>query len=178
MNGSGASHPDIFSRLPAWACPLERERGAGGTRRRVELVVLLVVGLVLAVATVHDVVLQTHTNHRLAKDLATWRAATGFHYKDLGIERDAVRFTAKDTICGNVIPGPPDERTQVCLSMTGPAIGGHRYVTGGYYLPALVLDEAASRYSCFGEAARERLCGMASPPAGAPPSPPIKLGRP
>jgi hypothetical protein len=177
MNESAASHPSIFSRLPPWARPLDRERG-GGRLRRVELATLALAAVLLVVATVNDVVLQTHTNHRLVKDLATWRAATGLHYKNLGVERDAVRFTTKDTICGNVATGPPDERAQVCLTMVGRVIRGHRYVTGGYYLLPVVLDEAANRYSCFGEAASEHLCGLASPPAGVPPSPPVKLGRP
>lgn len=148
------------------------------SRHRLEIAVLVLVGLVLLVATANDLALQAHTNHRLVKDLATWRAATGLHWKNLGIERDVARFTSKDTICGNVATGPPDERAQVCLTMVGPAIHGRRYVTGGYYLPPVVLDEQANRYSCFGEAAREHICGLASAPAGVPPSPPIKLGRP
>jgi hypothetical protein len=148
------------------------------TKRRLEIAVLALIGVVLLVATINDLVLQAHTNHRLVKDLATWRAATGLHWKNLGIERDVARFTSKDTICGNVATGPPDERAQVCLTMTGPAIRGRRYITGGYYLLPVVLDEAANRYSCFGEAAREHLCGLASVPAGVPPSPPVKLGRP
>lgn len=148
------------------------------TKRRLEIAVLALIGVVLLVATINDLVLQAHTNHRLVKDLATWRAATGLHWKNLGIERDVTRFTSKDTICGNVATGPPDERAQVCLTMTGPPIHGLRYVTGGYYLPPVVIDETANRYSCFGEAASEHICGLASPPAGVPPSPPVKLGRP
>lgn len=148
------------------------------TRRRLELAVLAIVAAVMLVATIDDLALQAHTNHRLVRDLATWRAATGLHWKDLGIERDVARFTTKDTICGNVATGPPDESAQVCLTMVGRPIGGHRYVTGGYYLPPVVLDETANRYSCFGEAASERLCGMAHPPPGVPPSPPVRLGRP
>jgi hypothetical protein len=177
MSSQAGSHADFFSRLPAWARPLDREP-TGGRVRRMELVVLMLVSLVLLAAVIDDVVLQTHTNHRLVKDLATWRAATGLHWKNLGIERDVARFTNKDTICGNVATGPPDESAQVCLTMVGPVIGGYRNVTGGYYLPPVVLDETATRYSCFGEAAREKLCGLATPPAGVPPSPPIKLGRP
>jgi hypothetical protein len=148
------------------------------TRRRLELAVLALLGVVLLISAINDLVLQTHTNHRLVRDLATWRAATGLHWKDLGIERDVARFTTKDTICGNVASGPPDERAQICLTMVGPVIHSHRYVTGGYYLPAVVLDEAPNRYSCFGEAASEHLCGLASPPRGVPPSPPVRLGRP
>jgi hypothetical protein len=177
VSSRAGSRADFFSRLPTWARPLDREP-AGGRTRRLELVVLALVGLVLLAAVIDDVVLQTHTNHRLVKDLATWRAATGLHWKNLGIERDIARFTSKDTICGNVATGPPDERAQVCLTMVGPVVGGYRYVTGGYYLPPVVLDEQANRYSCFGEAASEKLCGLTAPPTGVPSSPPIKLGRP
>lgn len=168
----------LFSRLPAWARPLDADDRVGRGRRRVELWALGLIAAVLLVATVNDLVLQVHTNHRLVKDLATWRAATGLYWNNLGIERDVTRFTNKDTICGNVATGPPDERAQVCLTMTGPVVHGHRYVTGGYYLPPIMLDIAENRYSCFGEPAREHLCGMAHPPPGVPPSPPIKLGRP
>lgn len=177
MSSQAGAPAGVFSRLPGWARPLDREP-EGGRVRSVELAILALVGLVLLAAVIDDVALQTHTNHRLVKDLATWRAATGLHWKNLGIERDVARFTSKDTICGNVATGPPDESAQVCLTMVGPVIGGYRNVTGGYYLPPVVLDEVATRYSCFGEAAREKTCGLASPPAGVPPSPPIKLGRP
>jgi hypothetical protein len=163
------------ARLAPWARSPERKDARRG---RLEVAVLALVGLVLLVATINDLVLQAHTNHRLVRDLATWRAATGLHWKDLGIERDVARFTSTDTICGNVAGGPPDESTQLCLTMVGRVIGGHRYVTGGYYLPPVVLDEPANRYSCFGQAARERICAMMRPPQGAPPSPPIRLGRP
>src|SRR5256885_4006870 len=53
-------------------------RGAGGGEPRavrgLETVALLLAGLLLAIATVDDVVLRTHTNHRLVADLRTWRS--------------------------------------------------------------------------------------------------------
>src|SRR5437763_9343203 len=68
-----------------------RDDSAGGRRpepravRGAETVVLLLAGLLLAIATVNDVVLRTHTNHRLVADLRTWRLYTGHGYHNLSV---------------------------------------------------------------------------------------------
>ena len=42
--------------------------------RLIETTLLILAGLLLAIATVNDVVDQTHVNHRLIADLRTWRS--------------------------------------------------------------------------------------------------------
>ena len=71
---------------------------------------LVLVGLLLAIATVNDVVLDTHVNHRLVADLRTWREYTGHDYKNVSTEQDVRNFTTTDVVCGNTDPGPPKER--------------------------------------------------------------------
>jgi hypothetical protein len=145
-------------RLPAWLRPREVELPGLGTMRLVETTVLLLVGLLLAIATVDDVVLQTYVNHRLVADLRTWRHYTGHNYKNLSIEQDLYGHSTRDVICGNTTPGPPKERTQLCLAMTGPVLGGRRAVHSGWYLPPKSEDLRGKRYGCFGLAKGEALC--------------------
>ncbi len=71
-----------------------REVGARGERAAgslVEVTLLILAGLLLAVATVNDVVDQTHVNHRLNADLRTWREYTGHDYKNVSTEQDLYR---------------------------------------------------------------------------------------
>jgi hypothetical protein len=166
-----------LARLPEWARPRERERGGLGSLRLAETTILILVGLFLAVATIADVVKQTHVNHRLVADLRTWRAVTGHDYRNLGTEQDVKGHTTRDTVCGNVSPGGPRERAQVCLVLVGAVVSGRREVSGGYYLPPKTEDGRGSRYGCFGAAARAGLCGLSRPPAGAPPAPALPTGR-
>lgn len=176
-NPPTAPEGDLTTRLPEWACPRESERRGMGSLRLAETTILILVGLFLAVATIHDVVQQTHVNHRLVADLHTWRAVTGHNYRNLTAEQDVKAHTTRDIVCGNVSPGGPDQRTQVCLTLVGPVLAGRRAVSGGYYLPARSIDERRSRYACFGAAAEAGLCGLSAPPAGAPPSPPLPIGQ-
>ena len=55
-------------------------------------------------------------------------------------------------VCGNTVPGPPKERIQLCLRMSGPVISGRRRPRGGWYLPPQAEDLRAYRYGCFGSA--------------------------
>jgi hypothetical protein len=165
------------ARLPEWARPHENERRGLGSLRLAETTILILVGVLLAVATVNDVVRQTHVNHRIVADLRTWRTVTGHRYRNLTTEQDVKGHTTRDTVCGNVSPGGPDERAQVCLVLAGPVLSGRRAVSGGYYLPAKTVDGRRSRYACFGAAAQTGLCGLSKPPAGAPPAPPLPTGR-
>jgi hypothetical protein len=126
--------------------------------RLVETTVLVLAALLLALATVNDVVRQTHVNHRLVADLRTWRAYTGHPYPELSIEQDFRSFTTRDVVCGNTSPGEPATRVQVCLDITGPVIGGRRAVRGGWYLPPKAEDLRAYRYACFGSATRPDRC--------------------
>jgi hypothetical protein len=168
----------IWARLPSWARPLEHERRGLGSLRLAESTILILLALFLAIATVNDVVQQTHVNHRLSADLLTWRTATRHDYHNLAMERDQKTHTTHDTICGNVSPGAPGEHAQLCLVLTGAVVSGIRNVSGGYYLPPKSIDISRNRYACFGGPAETELCGRASPPPGSPPNPPLATGRP
>ncbi len=65
MSSPGASEPyeKLWRRLPAALRPRSSELPGRGELRLVETAVLLLVGLLLAVATVNDVVRQAHINH-------------------------------------------------------------------------------------------------------------------
>jgi hypothetical protein len=139
-----------LSRLPVRLRPREQEETGSGRQWRIETLVLLLVGLLLAIATVNDVVLGTHVNHRLSADLRTWRSYTGHDYKNVSTEQDIYHHTTVDFVCGNTVPGPPKERIQICLEMTGPVVGGRRAARGGWYLPAGREDLHRYRYGCFG----------------------------
>jgi hypothetical protein len=134
------------------------EQPGSGRLWRVETVVLLLVGLLLAIATVNDVVLNTHTNHRLVADLRTWRHYTGHAYKNVSAEQDIRTYTTTDVVCGNTTPGPPKERTQLCLQVTGPTVNGLRAARGGWYLPPKADNLRAYRYGCFGPPRQQRAC--------------------
>jgi hypothetical protein len=159
MNGTSAPSERRFGAgLPGWARPRDVEPRGTGQTRLVETTVLLLVGLLLVVATVNDVVRQTHVNHRLAADLRTWRAYTGHAYHNLSVEQNQSGRGTREVICGNTTPGGPKERVQICLLIIGAVVDGRRTVAGGWYLPAKHEDTRGSRYGCFGSAAGARLC--------------------
>ncbi len=122
--------------------------------RLIETTVLVLAGLLLAVATVNDVVRQTHVNHRLIDDLRTWRAYTRHDYHNLSIEQTVFGETSTtDVVCGNTVPGAPKARVQICLVVGGSVIDGRRAVRGGWYLPAYASEDLPGvRYGCFGAA--------------------------
>jgi hypothetical protein len=144
--------------LPDWLRPREQESPGAGRTRLIETTLLVLVGLALAIATVNDVARQVNVNHRLVADLRSWRAYTRHDYKNLSVEQDFYGHTTRDIVCGNVTPGPPKERTQLCLTLTGPVIGGRRAAHGGFYLPAKVQDIRRYRYGCYGSAKAAGLC--------------------
>jgi hypothetical protein len=147
-----------LARLPEGLRPRAHESRGSGDLWRVETVVLLAVGLLLAIATVNDVVLDTHVNHRLNADLRTWRAYTGHHYKNVATEQDVLHYTTTDVVCGNTSPGPPKQRIQLCLEMTGPVVHGYRAARGGWYLPPRAEDLHRYRYGCFGPPKAQGRC--------------------
>ena len=177
MSAPSASQADSWGRLPEWARPHESERRGLGSLRLAETTILILLGVFLAVATVNDVVQQTHVNHRIIADVRTWRTATGHNYHEITTEQDVKTHTTRDTVCGNVTPGGPKERNQICLVLVGPVISGRREVSGGYYLPPKIIDLRRNRYGCFGTPAQTGLCGLSRPPAGAPPAPALPTGR-
>jgi hypothetical protein len=155
---SGTSPPaarEPWGWLPAWLRPRAIELPGSGRMRLVETTLLVLVGVLLAVATVNDLVRQTHVNHRLIADLRTWRTYTGHAYHNLSIEQELFgRSSQREVVCGNTRPGAPKARTQLCLAIWGPVVGGRRTVHGGWYLPPKVEDVRADRYGCFGAAAK------------------------
>ncbi|HEY2570707.1 MAG TPA: hypothetical protein VGI27_04505 [Solirubrobacteraceae bacterium] len=165
-----AQRRDPWERLPERLRPREHERRGRGELRRVESTLLVLALLLLAVATVNDVVLQTHTNGRLTADLRTWRALTGHDYHNVSVEQDLKGHSTREILCGNTAPGAPGALPQVCLLITGPVVHGLRASHGGFYLPPFAADKRANRYACFGTAARARLCAAVTP-AGAPHAP-------
>jgi hypothetical protein len=123
----------------------------------VETTLLVLLGVLLAVATVDDLVLNTKTNHRLQADVRTWRAYTGHDYRNLSTDRKLFgEGRARELVCGNTSPGPPGARVQLCLAIWGPVVNGTRSVRGGWYLPPRRPDVVANRYGCFGSAGRGR----------------------
>ncbi|HEV2997528.1 MAG TPA: hypothetical protein VGX16_00350 [Solirubrobacteraceae bacterium] len=138
--------------------------------RLIEATLLILLVILLAVASVHDVARQVGVNHRLVADLRTWRQRTGHAYHELTIEQDIKGHSTRETVCGNTSPGSPDKLTQLCLTIGGPVRNGRRTVLGGYYLPPELLDVRANRYGCFGSALSSELCPPAPAPAPAAPS--------
>ena len=126
--------------------------------RLLESIVLLAAALLLGVATVNDIVRQTHINHRLVADLRTWRAYTGHDYRRLGASQDFRHHTTREVVCGNTSPGAPGARVQLCLLVRGPVSRGRRSVSGGWYVPPRTSDVVPNRYGCFGAAGSEARC--------------------
>jgi hypothetical protein len=145
-------------RLPPWLRLSETARSPGGERWLIESLVLLLVGALLATATVNDLVRQTNTNHRLVADMRTWRAYTRHDYHNLSVSQDVSGLTTREVVCGNTVPGGLKQRTQLCLVITGPVRAGRRMVSGGWYLPARSEDERRYRYGCFGPPREEGRC--------------------
>ena len=146
----------LWRRLPERLRPRTEELPGRGELRLVESAVLIIVGLVLAIATVNDVVRQGGVNKRLVADIRTWRTYTHHDYKNVGTDQHLLgASTGRDVVCGNTVPGPPKRRTQICLVVTGPTRTGVRTVAGGWYLPSGVEDDVRSqRYGCFGTITR------------------------
>jgi hypothetical protein len=140
-----------MSPLPEALAPRDEERAGTGEVRLVETTLLLLVFVLLAIATINDLVRQSHVNHRLIADLRTWRDYTGHGYHNLSIEQEITESPRhREVVCGNTSPGPPKARTQLCLVIGGPQRAGRRGVRGGWYLPAKAEDLRAQRYGCFG----------------------------
>ncbi len=153
-----AAHERGWGWLPAPLRPRSSEQPGSGRLRLVETTLLVLIGVLLASATVNDVARQTHINERLIADLATWRAYTGHHYKNIEVDQHLLGESGDhEVVCGNTAPGAPKARTQLCLAIWGPVVHGRRTVHGGWYIPPRSEDQRATRYGCFGAAA-EGIC--------------------
>jgi hypothetical protein len=156
---SGSASPGRLQWLPARLRPRDAEDPGTGELRLVETTLVVLVAVLLAVATVNDVVRQTHINDRLVADLNTWRAYTGHAYHNLQADQQLFGVTSKrEVVCGNTSPGAPRARTQLCLAIWGPVRDGRRIVHGGWYLPPRSEDQRRDRYGCFGSAVAEEIC--------------------
>jgi hypothetical protein len=146
-----------WRRLPSWLRPRAVELKGSGNLWLIETTLLVLVGIVLATATINDVARQTGINHRLIADLKTWRHYTGHDYHNISVDQETLGVTSqREVLCGNTSPGGPQARTQLCLAIWGPVVDGRRSVHGGWYLPPYSDDLPAARYGCFGPAARGR----------------------
>jgi hypothetical protein len=161
---SGAAAPHrggAFDALPERLRPLPQEpddRLRGSNTWLIETTLLVLVAVLLATATINDLSRQTSINERLIADLATWRAYTGHHYKNIDIDQQLLGIsTQHEVVCGNTSPGAPKARIQLCLAIWGPIHGGRRKVYGGWYIPPGSEDQRADRYGCFGAGA-EGIC--------------------
>jgi|GEM_PF-556960 len=166
-------------RLPGPLAPLDEEPPRSRRRiRRFEAALLVVAAIGLSVATLHDLVREVNLGLRLHADLVSWEHITGARYHNPLIEQDVKHYTAKDTVCANTEDVKPQGSILVCLIFVGPVRHGLRKAVGGYYLIAAgtdvhepVLNDYEFRYGCFGRAQREGLCGLSTPPPGAPDRP-------
>jgi hypothetical protein len=146
----------LVARLPAWLSP----RDADQTPRRLwrlETVILAALGIFLATATLNDLVWTVHSDGRLVADRATWRQYTHRDYYNVS-SAPLVVGQPLDLACANSSPGPPGERTQICILIRGPIHDGLRAVVGGFMLPAREGDFEQYRYDCSGVAVQMRLC--------------------
>src|ERR1039458_915356 len=111
--GAGAG-----GRLPRWLRPRAVELPGSGRTRLIETTLLVLAGLLLAIATVNDVGRQVNVNHRLIADEHTWRSYTGHDYHTLSVDQKLLgEASRKEVVCGNTSPGGPKERTQLCLAI-------------------------------------------------------------
>jgi hypothetical protein len=147
-----------MSWAPPWLRPRAVELKGSGNLWLIETTLLILVGVLLATATVNDLAREAGINHRLVADLKTWRLDTGHDYHNISIDQETLGANRqREVLCGNTSPGAPKSRTQICLAIWGPVVDGRRTVHGGWYLPANVEnDVAADRYGCFGPAGEGR----------------------
>ncbi len=157
---SDTSAPVADSRwqwLPARLRPREVELEGRGELRLIETTLLILIGLVLAIATVNDLVRQAGINHRLDADVRTWRQYTHHDFHNIAIDQETLGLSSqREVLCGNTSAGPPGSRPQLCLAIWGPVHNGIRSVHGGWYVPPYLPDIPAKRYGCFGAAGQGR----------------------
>jgi hypothetical protein len=156
MSSSVPTRPRGWDRLPPSLRPRDDDHPGNGDRWAIETTLLVLIGLLLAIATINDVAREVGVNHRLVADQQTWRRYSGHDYKNVAVDQELLGpSTQHEVVCANTSPGPPKERTQLCLVVWGPTVDGHRTVHGGWYLPAGAQDDVRSlRYGCFGEDGR------------------------
>ena len=117
----------------------------------IETTLLVIVGVILAVATVNDVGRQVQRNHRLIADLRTWRQYTHHDYRNISIDAETLGLDSqREILCGNTSPGRRVQGRRSALRSGAATVNGVRTVHAGWYLPPRVEDVRAQRYGCFG----------------------------
>ncbi len=147
---------ELLAKLPPWLRPREREV-ENRLLARIETAVLLAAAVLLAVVAFNDIFWTVQDAGVLVSDQQTWRHYTGRDYFNVSAGR-LVFNEPIDVSCANSSPGRPGARTQICLIMHGPAVGGLRHVIGGWRLAPHTGDFARNRYACFGAARTTSLC--------------------
>lgn len=140
-------------------------------RRRIENIVLVAAGVLIAVSAVYDLTREVRVDNRLTADIETWRHVTGIPDEEVSIEQDLASYTTRDTACGSITPTKQPGLSRICLMMVGPISDGRRKVLGGFYLPPELPLGPNDRYGCFGSTLSEHFCTYASPrglPSGTP----------
>ena len=161
---SAPAGPTRRTRLPDWlaARPDGQRDPASRDVRAIETTILLLVGLLLAVAVVYDVAYQTRVNIRESADRATWRAFAHIQTKHLSVlppERGTTDIVCRSS---STVAATAAHQVRVCLVVSGPTVHGLRHIDGGFYLQPKRSDSFAYRYGCFGLPARTRFCGATS----------------
>ncbi len=169
MSAPASARP--FARLPAWAAPRPQADRDPASRdvRAIETAILVLIGLLLAVAVVYDVVLQVGLNKRESADRATWRAFAHVADPKTRLDVRTLEHGTTDFVCRStttVVALQPSQ-VRLCLMISGPTVAGRRQVDGGYYIPAKRRDSYSYRYACFGLPAERSLCGAANAAAAA-----------
>lgn len=156
-------------RAPAWVQARPEAHGdpAGPETRMIETAIVILVGLILAVAVVYDVVRQVGVNTRQSADRNTWRAYT--HQKRKNVSVRGLLRGDTDFVCqpAPLTAAAPTEQ-RLCLMVIGPVRARRRTVAGGYYLQGRREDRYVNRYACFGLPATRRLCGLGTAPPATP----------
>jgi len=146
----------LAAKLPPWLRPRDEEVRSSALWR-VETLALLIAAVVLAVVAFNDIFWSVQDAGVLVADQNTWRQYTHRDYYNVSAGR-LVFNEAIDVSCADATPGPPGERTQICLIMRGPAVHGLREVIGGWRIPPRLGDFPRHRYDCFGAAKTSTLC--------------------
>ncbi len=151
-------------RLPALLAPRSVPPSgdpAGRDVRGIETAVVLLIGLILLVAVVHDVARQTSINIRVSADKNTWRLYA--HRRDKKLDVRLLPHGTTEYLCQSTPLTLSARAPRLCLMIDGPMRRGLRTVEGGYYVPPLREDRYATRTRCFGLPATRHLCGGKAP---------------
>jgi hypothetical protein len=147
----------LRNRLPPWLGPRAPGSESGRRQWRWETAALVLIGVVLAIAAGNDIFWTVDDSARLVADQQTWRHYTGRDYFNVSAA-PLVVGQPLDLACANATPGPPGERPQICVILSGPVVHGLRSVVGGWRLPTRTGDFPTARYDCFGAGAAKSLC--------------------